>query len=101
VGREAGAKVILDPAPVRLLDELLRLLDVIRPNAAETEVLSGVRGGWLCRLAMRTSFWFGSTGKLAAAAAALATTVLGAQAGLPRRDAVLALFASFGAGKSP
>jgi ribokinase len=39
----AGSKVVLDPAPPRSLpDELLRLSDVIKPNAVESEVLTGV-----------------------------------------------------------
>ena len=43
MARTAGAKTILDPAPARPLpDELLRLLDVIRPNAVEAEALTGV-----------------------------------------------------------
>lgn len=43
-GRDAGARLILDPAPpTKLPDELLGILDVIRPNAGEAEVLTGVR----------------------------------------------------------
>jgi len=43
VARDAGVPVILDPAPpIPLPDELLGLLDVIRPNAGEARVLTGV-----------------------------------------------------------
>jgi ribokinase len=41
--RAAGARVVLDPAPARELpDELLRDVHVIRPNAAEAEVLTDI-----------------------------------------------------------
>lgn len=41
--RAAGAHVVLDPAPPRALsEELLRDVHVIRPNAAEAEVLTGI-----------------------------------------------------------
>lgn len=44
LGKAAGARTILDPAPARLLSEdLLRLVDVIRPNTAEAEVLTNIR----------------------------------------------------------
>jgi len=44
LAKAAGAKTILDPAPPRPLSEdLLRLVDVIRPNAAEAEALTNVR----------------------------------------------------------
>jgi len=45
IAKRAGATVLLDPAPPqgRLPDELLRLVDVVRPNATEAEVLTGVR----------------------------------------------------------
>lgn len=44
LAKAAGAKTILDPAPPQPLSEdLLRLVDVIRPNAAEAEVLTNVR----------------------------------------------------------
>jgi ribokinase len=44
IAKAAGAKVVLDPAPAReLADDLLRNVEVIRPNAAEAEVISGVR----------------------------------------------------------
>jgi ribokinase len=40
---EAGARVVLDPAPPRQLrDELLRLVDVLKPNAQEAEALTGI-----------------------------------------------------------
>jgi ribokinase len=43
LGRAAGARVLLDPAPpVPLPADLLRDLHLIRPNAAEAEVLTGV-----------------------------------------------------------
>lgn len=43
LGKAAGARVILDPAPPRELPErLLRDLHVIRPNAPEARVLTGV-----------------------------------------------------------
>jgi ribokinase len=46
LGRDAGARLMLDPAPPRKLpDELLGILDVIRPNAAEAGVLTGVKVG--------------------------------------------------------
>jgi ribokinase len=44
IARGAGARVVLDPAPaVPLPDELLRMVDVIRPNAGEAKVLTGVK----------------------------------------------------------
>jgi ribokinase len=44
LAKAAGAKTILDPAPPQPLSEdLLRLVDVIRPNAAEAESLTNVR----------------------------------------------------------
>ena len=40
---DAGARVVLDPAPPTVLpDELLRLVDIIKPDAAEAEALTGV-----------------------------------------------------------
>lgn len=42
IGREAGARVILDPAPARALpDSLLRTVDYITPNESELSVLTG------------------------------------------------------------
>ena len=42
--RDVGARTVLDPAPpVRLRDDLLSLVDVIKPNAAEAQVLTGMR----------------------------------------------------------
>jgi ribokinase len=152
LARAAEARVVLDPAPARPLpDELLPLLDVIRPNASEAEALTGVRvqdrdsarraaewllargvgaaavqagqegdllvwpGGecWLPRLPVQSIDATGAgdafaaglavmlaqgrpwteAGPFANAAAALATTVVGAQAGLPRREAVHRLLA--------
>jgi ribokinase len=167
---DGGARIVLDPAPpAPLPDELLRLVDVIRPDAAEAETLTGIRprdrataraaaerlvargagaaavqagdagdllvwrepadgppgGGtgalrerWLPRLPVAgvdatgagDAFAAGlavalaegrpleAAGALANAAAALATTELGAQAGLPRRAAVEALLARGAAG---
>lgn len=45
IARNAGVKVVLDPAPALedLPDELFSLLDAVRPNSHEAEVLSGVR----------------------------------------------------------
>jgi ribokinase len=44
LGKAAGAKTILDPAPAMALsEEVLRLVDVIRPNAAEAEALTNVK----------------------------------------------------------
>jgi len=41
---EAGAKVILNPAPAIKLDEgLLRMITVLTPNESETELLTGVK----------------------------------------------------------
>ncbi len=43
IARRAGARVLLDPAPARRLPErLLRLVDLVRPNASEAEVITGV-----------------------------------------------------------
>jgi ribokinase len=43
IARAAGAYVILNPSPARLLhEELLRDLHVIRPNADEAEFLTGI-----------------------------------------------------------
>lgn len=145
--REAGAAIVLDPAPARpLADELLKLVDVIRPNSTEAEVLTGIhvkdresawkaaqrlleRGvksaivqagdegnlavwpdgqRWLPKLPVKSVDATGAGDAFAAAvavqlaqgaelaeaavfanaAAALATTKLGAQAGLPSRAAV-------------
>jgi ribokinase len=150
LARAAGARVVLDPAPARPLpDELLRLLDVIRPNSHEAETLTGVKvhdrasarqaadqllsrgvgavavqagdeGNllvwsdgecWMPKLPVHSIDATGAgdafaaglavmlaegrplseAGPYANAAAALATTVVGAQAGLPTRDAVLRL----------
>jgi ribokinase len=154
LGRAAGARILLDPAPPRPLpDELLRVVDVLKPNAFEAEALTGVRvedrssarqaaehllahgvravavqagedgnllvwregERWLPKVpvasvdstgagdafaaALAVAWAEGRTleeaGPFASAAAALATTALGAQAALPRRNAVLALLAQF------
>ena len=153
IARAAGAKTVLDPAPARSLsDELLRLLDVIRPNASEAETLTGVKvhdratarrtadlllGRGVGAVAVQAGdegnllVWAGGecfmpkvpvksvdatgagdafaaglavmlaegrplneAGPFANAAAALATTVVGAQGGLPRREAVERLLSS-------
>jgi ribokinase len=148
LARAAGLKTLLDPAPaVPLEEDVLRLVDVIRPNASEAETLTGVpvrdrasaaaaarillRRGvgavvvqagdagdllltpqeerFLPRLPVESVDATGAgdafAGALAASlaedrslldaatlgstAAALATTKLGAQAGLPRRSELL------------
>lgn len=44
LAKAAGARTVLDPAPpAPLSEELLRLVDVIRPNASEAEALTDVR----------------------------------------------------------
>jgi ribokinase len=43
IAHEAGAVVVLDPAPaVPLPEELLRLVHLIRPNAEEAQVITGI-----------------------------------------------------------
>ncbi len=155
IGKEAGAQTILDPAPAEpLSDELLRRLDVIRMNAQEAGVLTGVnvhdrdtarraatrlrdRGvaivavqagnegnlivgpgeeHFLPRIPVQTVDATGAgdafagalavalaegrplaeAGSLANAAAALATTKVGAQEGLPRREQIHELLARNG-----
>jgi ribokinase len=149
LARAAGVHVVLDPAPaVPLREEILRDVHVIRPNAAEAEVLTGIHvedrgsarraaenllrrgvraacvgapGGnlllsedgetWLPHLAVDRVDATGAgdafagalalalaegsdlahAARFAHAASALATTRVGAQAALPRRDAVVAL----------
>jgi ribokinase len=150
IAREAGVRVLLDPAPpIRLPDDLLAMVDFIKPNSGEAGVLTGVRvtdrdlareaarrllergvGGvavaageegtlavsadresWLPRLNVKSIDATGAGDAFAAAlgvalaegqdfhaacafanaAAALATTIVGAQAGMPSRAAVLAL----------
>jgi ribokinase len=40
---DAGAKVLLDPAPpAKLSDEVLRLVEVLKPNATEAAALTGI-----------------------------------------------------------
>ena len=152
IGRAAGARVVLDPGPpAPLPDEIVAMLDVIRPNTSEARILTGVcvqdratareaarallaRGAkaavvqagehgdllltagdeqWLPRFEVKRVDATGAgdafasalavclargeplaeAARFASAAAALATTVLGAQASLPTRAAVLALLA--------
>lgn len=150
IAHEAGVKIVLDPAPaIPLPDELLRIVNIIKPNAGEARVITGIevkdrasareagrklleRGAaaaavtagsegnlliwsdgecWLPRIPVKSIDATGAgdafaaafgvmlakdrslaeAGAFANAAAALATTVVGAQDGLPARDAVLAL----------
>jgi ribokinase len=153
LARNAGVKVVLDPAPSRRTSrELLVLIDLIRPNASEAEALTGIKvtnrasarraaqklfdagvraaalqagdegnlliwrdhgGGecWIPKMPVKTvdatgagdafiaalavalaeGQAFENAGIFASAAAALATTKVGAQAGLPRRREVLTL----------
>jgi ribokinase len=152
LAKAAGRRTVLDPAPAApLSDDLLRLVDVIRPNASEAEALTGVAvvdapsaeraarllldrgvgavvlqageaGDLLVSRSERRLFprhpveSVDATGAgdafaaalavglaegqpladaaaFGSAAAALATTRLGAQAGLPRRSEVLELLA--------
>lgn len=147
LGKTSGAIVVLDPAPARKMPAgLAELLDVVRPNAAEAEALTGIQvkdrasarkaaakllksgpriaaletGGkgdllvtaeqeiLLPRLKVRSVDATGAgdafaaglavglaeglaleqIAKLANATAALATTKIGAQEGLPRRRTV-------------
>lgn len=149
---QAGAKIVLDPAPpIPLPDDLLRMVSVIKPNAKEAETLTGVhvrdRGSarraakrllergvravavqagdegnllvtseqeyWLPKVQVHSVDATGAgdafaaalavalfeerawseVGAWASAAAALKTTKLGAQAGLPTRHEVLAQLA--------
>jgi ribokinase len=157
LARASGVRTVLDPAPaVPLPDDVLRLVDVIRPNSSEAETLTDtpvrdrasatraagvllrrgvgavvVQAGeegdlvvtaseerFLPRLPVERVDATGAGDAFAAAlavglaehrpvteaaalgnaAAALATTRLGAQAGLPRREAVLALMEQTQAG---
>ena len=44
LAKQAGTKVILNPAPAQALpDELLNQLDMITPNETETEILTGIK----------------------------------------------------------
>jgi ribokinase len=45
IARGAGVKVVLDPAPAlaRVPDELFSLVDAVRPNSHEAEMLSGMK----------------------------------------------------------
>lgn len=154
--RATGARTVLDPAPaIRLTSDLLALVDVLKANAGEAEILTGVRvlhrdagrkaarkllqagagavvieagrgnlvvwpdgEHWLPRIKVDTVDATGAgdalAGTLAAflardrslidaatlanAAAALKTTKLGAQTGLPREDEILALLSRDAAG---
>jgi ribokinase len=155
LARAAGARTMLDPAPaVVLADELLRLVDVIRPNASEAAVLTGVAvhdrasarqaADWLrghgagaavvqagdegnlfagpdgehfvpklpvpgvdatgagdalagaLAVALAEGRSLAEAGPFASAAAALATTKVGAQEGLPRREQIAELLARAG-----
>jgi len=54
LGRQAGAVVILNPAPARPLDEaLLREISILTPNAGEAKMLTGIepKDPGLCRRA--------------------------------------------------
>jgi ribokinase len=43
-GRVVGAQTVLDPAPaVPLSQDILKIVDVIKPNASEAEVITGVK----------------------------------------------------------
>jgi ribokinase len=153
IAREAGVRIILDPAPPHPLpDDVLAMVDILRSNSGEAEVLSGVKitdrksaekaaaalmkrgvgavmldvpeagnllvwsegsellgkypvdsvdatgagdaltAGLAVALAENKSW--PDAARFASAAAALATTVIGAQAGLPRREAVDELMGS-------
>ena len=153
LGREASARIVLDPGPpAPLPDALIAQLDLIRPNTSEAQILTGIRvrdrlsareaaadllrrgaraaavqAGefgdllawpghevWLPRfevnrvdatgagdafasafaVALAEGRSLAEGGPFASAAAALATTALGAQAAMPRREAVLALMRS-------
>jgi len=160
LARRHDARIVLDPAPPAYApgDELLRLVDFIKPNAHEAGALTGIRprdragarraakhllergvkaacieggpqgnllvwsGGeeWFPRIRVRTVDATGAgdayaaafavalaegaawavAGHFANAAAALKTTRVGAQAGLPDRKAVLALAAKWVGGPS-
>jgi ribokinase len=151
IAHEAGVKVLVDPAPPRgaLPGDLLKMINVIKPNAAEVRALTGVEvnnpvtareaakkllaagvgcvavtagsegtlvvwnddESWLPRLpvksvdatgagdafaagfafALAEGKSFADAGIFANAAAALATTVVGAQAAMPTRDAIVEL----------
>ncbi len=150
LARAAHVRVMLDPAPpIPLPDDLLRLIDIIKPDTDEAHALTGIRVGdrssaraaarhlldrgvaivavqagnegdlivtreqefFLPRLPVHTVDTTGAgdafagalavalsegweleeAGHFASAAAALKTTKLGAQAGLPRREDVMSL----------
>jgi len=150
LAKSVRAMVMLDPGPpAPVPDDLIAQIDVIRPNASEARMLTGIavsdrasareaaldllrrgakaaavqagedgdvllwggREAWLPRLEVKRVDATGAgdafasglavclaegkpleeAGRFASAAAALSTTVLGAQASLPRRPAVLEL----------
>ena len=156
IAHQAGVKVILDPAPAEpLSDDLLQQVDILKPNAKEAEVLTGIRvhdrasareaaaqllkrgvksvmvqageegnllvwkdgESWNPLLPVKTvdatgagdamaaalavciieGSSFEEAGRFANAAAALATTALGAQAALPDREEIENLLNSFNA----
>ena len=158
IARAAKVRTILDPAPARpLADDLLRMVDVVRPNSSEAEVLTGLkvtdrqsarraadelrrRGAgvavvqageegnmlvseegevWLPHLPVESIDQTGAgdafaaglavmlaegrpwseAGTFASAVAALSTTQVGAQAGLPDRRAVERFLAEQAAAK--
>ena len=160
LGRDAGARVVLDPAPAAPLpDEVLRLTDLIKPDAVEGGILTGLpvtdrrsarraadqllgrgvgvvaiqAGGegnlvvgrgeehWLPELPVAKVDTNGAGDAFAAAlavalaegrslaeaapfahaAAALAATALGAQAGLPRREQIRELLARCASAAEP
>ena len=152
LAHQAGAKIVLDPSPpISLPDDLMHMIDLIKPNSREAGALTGIpsRDRDSARRAARyllergvgavaaqagdegnliitpdEEYWFPKIrvqsidatgagdafaaaltvamleerpwqegGAWASAAAALKTTKLGAQAGLPTRHQVLALLA--------
>lgn len=160
LAQRAGATVVVDPAPVRSIPrEVMRFVDVIRPNAREAAVLTGVEvtdvhsareaahalmeqgagsavvaagdvgnlavwrdaeqlfpriplraldvtgaGDAFCAalsVALAEEAKLEESCRFATAAAALATTVLGAQHGLPRREDVVALLESWAPDRGP
>jgi ribokinase len=153
IAREAGVRVVLDPAPPQPLpDDVLAMVDMLRANSGEAELISGVKitnrksaekaaaalmkrgvgavmlevpgAGNLCvwaegsellgklqvdsvdatgagdaltaglAVALAENRSWPDAVRFATAAAALATTVVGAQAGLPKRAAVDELMGS-------
>jgi len=101
LAKSAEAKVGLDPAqPRQLPDALLHLTDVIKPNEhwlplipVQSVDATGAGDAFAAALAVALAEGrpWEEAGMLASACAALKTTVIGAQAGLPKREAVSAL----------